>query len=158
MDSLSLDASDYAAWWGAIIASLALLWNIVTAIRDGPKINTRVNPNMQYFPEDDHTAGKKYICLTATNVGRYTVTVTSYCGYYANSLREIIMRKQQHFIVNVTRELSSPLPHVLEPGTQWKGMLDQGGFYEENSAPKYLFVGIAHSHSKKVKYVRVRLE
>ena len=157
MEVSGLTASDYAAWWGAIIASLALLWNIITVIRSGPRLSISANPNMQLFPETERTQGKTYIRLTATNVGTSPVTITNYCGRYCNSFQEVIQKKMQHFVVNVMPDLSSPIPHVLQPGTQWSGMLDQDGFSEDRDPPKYLYVGVAHSHSKKVKYVRVRI-
>tara|TARA_R110001592_G_C12973682_1_gene733489 strand:- start:167 stop:646 length:480 start_codon:yes stop_codon:yes gene_type:complete len=158
MNLSEFTASDYAAWWGAIIATLAFIWNIVRALFEGPRLRISVSPNMMLFPQNGPTAGKTYIRLIATNTGDAPVTVTNYCGYYAKSRIEIFQKKQQHFVVNVTRELSSPIPHVLQPGTQWTGMLDQDGFYEGTIPPKYLYVGLAHSHSRKVKYKRVKLD
>ena len=37
-----MSATDIAAWWGAVIATLALVWNIFTWIRSGPRFVAKV--------------------------------------------------------------------------------------------------------------------
>lgn len=49
IDFSKFTISDYAAWWGAVIATLALIWNIVIAARSGARVKVRVSPNMKIF-------------------------------------------------------------------------------------------------------------
>jgi len=37
--------TELAAWWGAIIATLMLLWDMYKWVRSGPIINVSVSPN-----------------------------------------------------------------------------------------------------------------
>jgi len=90
--------SDYEAWWGAIIATLALIWNIIVAIRSGPHISVRAIPNMKIFPIDSITKDKTYISVTAINRGNAPITITHFLDFYADSIWNLIRKKRQHFI------------------------------------------------------------
>lgn len=46
IDFGTLKASDYAAWWGAIIATLALIWNIVVALKAGARVECGLSYKM----------------------------------------------------------------------------------------------------------------
>lgn len=78
IDFSSFKVSDYAAWWGAIVASLALIWNIVVAIRTGPKIHLTVTPNMQLHPRLPGEEDKSYIFVKAVNTGTSPTTITHF--------------------------------------------------------------------------------
>ena len=44
-----MEITEIAAWWGAIIATLVLLWDMYKWERSGPIINVSASPNMQPF-------------------------------------------------------------------------------------------------------------
>jgi len=67
IDFSKWSASDFAAWWGAIVATLAVIWNIIVAIRSGARVQVKANPDMQIFPRQPITGDKKYISVTAVD-------------------------------------------------------------------------------------------
>ena len=156
IDTSTWNASDYAAWWGAIIATFAFIWNLINTIRDGARIKITATPNMVYYPPDPVTKGKSYISLTAVNRGNSATTITNFCGYYAKSRWDVMRKKAQYFVVNTT-ELSHPIPKLLNPGEEWKGMLDQGDLEKKKEGASFIYVGVVHNQSKKPIYKRVKL-
>lgn len=125
MDISNWSVSDIAAWWGAVIATLALVWNIVVAFRSGPRIHVRATPNMQVYPRQPITEDNTYISVSAVNRGTAPTTITHFCGYYSQSIWHLLRGKKQNFIVNTHPALGRAVPYVLAPGEEWSGMADQ---------------------------------
>jgi hypothetical protein len=44
-----MTSTEIAAWWGAIIASIVLLWDIYKWKTRGPKLVMRLSPNIQVW-------------------------------------------------------------------------------------------------------------
>jgi len=156
IDFTRLSASDYAAWWGATIATLALIWNIVVAIRSGARIKVRVNPNMMVYPRQPITEDKTYISVTAVNCGTSPTTITHFCGYYSLSWRDLIRGKRQQFIVNAHPALGKQLPCKLAPGEKWSNMADQNNILKDCPSG-FIYLGIIHNQKKKPVYKRVKI-
>lgn len=155
IDFAKLTASDYAAWWGAIIATLALVWNIVVAVRSGARVKVRANSNMMIYPEDPITAGKTYISVKAVNHGTSPTTITHFCGYYAPTFWDLIRGKKQQFVVNTHPALGKQVPYVLSPGEEWQSMADQQELQNHYSGG-YLYLGIIHNQRNRPIYKRVK--
>lgn len=157
MEFSNWSISDYAAWWGAIIATLALVWNIIIAFRSGPRIQVRANPNMQVFPRGPITEGKTFISVTAINRGTASTTVTHFGGFYSDSLWSLVRKRRHQFIVIAHPALGKTLPFVLAPGEEWSNMADQHDM-QEYLGRGYLYMGVIHNQRKRPVYVRVRLK
>ena len=155
IDFSNFKASDYAAWWGAIIATLALIWNIVIAVRSGARIRVRVNPDMNVIPKQPITGDKTYISVTAVNQGTSPATITHFCGYYTNSLWDRVRGKKQQFIINTHGSLGQTVPYVLAPGDEWSSLADQENILKK-AKDKLLYLGIIHNQKKKPVYKRVK--
>lgn len=155
IDLSTVTASDYAAWWGATIATLALIWNIVVAIRSGARIHVTATPNMQVFPPNPGEEDSSYIFINAVNRGNSATTITHFCGYQANTFWDLIKNNKQHFIVNGTPD-GLPVPHKVAPGDEWRGVANQG-LISEGFKGKYFYIGIIHNQRKKPIYKRVKL-
>jgi len=156
IDLSKFSVSDYAAWWGAIIATLALVWNIILAIRSGARIRVRANPNMKIFPKQPITGDNRYISVTAVNHGNSPTTITHFCGYYTSSLWDSIRGRKQNFVVNVHPSLGKPVPYVLAPGEEWNSLADQDDIMKQ-SGGGYLYIGIIHNQRKRPIYKRIKL-
>ena len=157
MDFSNWEISDYAAWWGAIIATLTLIWNIILALKKGPRIFVKAIPNMEIFPSDPLTENKQYISITAINKGSAPTTITHFCGYFVKNLWDFISRKRQNFIINAHPSTGKTLPYVLKPGEEWHNLADQKHIIE-NYKNGFIYVGVAHNQQKKPKYVRISLK
>ena len=147
---------DYAAWWGAVVATAAFTWNVVSALRSGPRIRVRAMPNMQTFPRIAPTGDKTWICVTAVNRGSGPTTITHFCGFHAKTIWKVLRRQGQNFVVPTGAGIGTALPHVLRPGEEWSGMIDQEDVLR-NTSRGYLYVGVIHNQRRRPVYVRVPL-
>lgn len=155
IDFSKISASDYAAWWGAIIATLALVWNIIVAILSGARVKVRATPDMIIYPPQNLTGDKEYISVTAVNCGTSPTTITHFCGYYSQSMWDLIRGKKQSFIVNSDPRLGQEIPFILAPGEEWSNLTDQKSLFEK--CPNgYIYVGIIHNQRKRPIYKRVK--
>ncbi|MBE0493117.1 MAG: hypothetical protein IBX48_02135 [Thiomicrospira sp.] len=122
IDFTTLQASDYAAWWGAIIASLTLTWNIVVAIRSGARLKIYVTPNMELHPPHPGKEGQRYIHVRAVNNGTLATTITHFCGYTAKTQFHSVTKNVQPFII---MNGNFNIPFKLKPGEKWTGLASQ---------------------------------
>jgi hypothetical protein len=156
IDLAKLSPSDYAAWWGAIIATLTLIWSIVAAIRSGARLHVTASPNMKIYPEDPHAKSKSYILVRAVNRGTSSTTITHFRGYCADTIFDLTIKsKRKHFIVNGTTD-GKPVPHIVAPGEEWHGVANQTAILDGFKG-KYLYIGVIHNQSKRPIYKRVKL-
>jgi hypothetical protein len=155
-DLSNFTPSDYAAWWGAVIATSALIWNIVISYRAGARLHVTAMLGMKIFPLAPNEEDKTYILVNAVNIGSSATTITHFLGYSADTFLDSLRhKKRKYFIVNGTKD-SLPIPYKLSPGDEWKGMADQTLILSGFNA-KYFYLGVAHNQQKKSIYKRVRL-
>ena len=119
--------TEFVAWWGAIVATLVLLWEVFKWFQSGPKIRSRVTLNTHY--EDGEVIKKEntedgevityqdYCHLELVNVGKMPTTII---GVKATSK----MNGKRDMQMEVTQQVFAPhfgkhLPHVLSPGEVW---------------------------------------
>ena len=88
-----MSASDYAAWWGAGVATLALTWNIYRALRSGPRVKVTATPDIQVFPRTAITGDTVYISVTASNRGTAPTTLTNFVGFHEKTLLDLFLRR-----------------------------------------------------------------
>lgn len=148
-----LKASDYAAWWGAIIATLALIWNIVVALKAGARVELSVMPNMELHPPHPGQEGKTFIFVKAVNKGNASTTITHFCGYKAESYWGRFRKKIKPFVVGSNGSYVSP-PIKLNPGEEWTGIVEQ---HDMIVSSPLLYLGIYHNQRDKPIYKKVKI-
>lgn len=145
-----------AAWWGAVIATIVLMWDIYKWFRSGPILHVTVGPNMQTLGNiPNHPKNQKYISVEVTNTGSRKTTITHLVSFYYKSFIFNLFKKPNKNFVVLTPAFLSTLPHIIEPGGRWLGGIEQNIELEELSRNGYLFCGIYHSSSKKPVMQRV---
>src|SRR6266702_2994411 len=101
---LALSASDWAAWWGAILATIVFAWEIVKWFRAGPRLRVRTAPEMQMEDGCGGLSPEKYITFSVVNVGDAPTTVTHlFLTYYSSWLRRVFRRPSREMIVALVR-------------------------------------------------------
>ena len=90
-----MEASVVAAWWGAIVASIVLLWDIFKWVTKGAHVIVNAAPNMQTV---NHIEGKlddnKLIFVEAINTGDLPTTITHLAFFqYESVLKKAFMGK-----------------------------------------------------------------
>jgi hypothetical protein len=150
-----MNATDLAAWWGAIIATCVLGLEIYKLKKSGPVIDVSASPDMETF--GGIPAGlqnKTFVVVKVTNAGDRNTTITHLIGFHYSSWFKRFRKKRKAFVV-VNPALSRPLPHVLGPGEEWIGGIEQNPELEEMSRNGYLYCGVYHSCGKKPVLQRV---
>ncbi len=136
------------AWWGASLSTVVFAWDIYKWFHQGPKLNMVAYPNMRVYGDRDREE-YRWISVTVSNRGDRPATITT-VGFegYPNLLAQA--RNKQSFAAVVPRPSDSqPLPHVLQPGTQWLGLFPQDDEIEKLARTGRLCVSVHHSHRPK---------
>ena len=151
-----MNATNLAAWWGAVIATLVLAWDVYKWKRTGPIVNVSASPNMQTFGGVlDAFQDKTFVVVEVTNIGDRKTTLTHLVGFHYTSIFLWLIKKKNKAFIVANPALSTPLPHVLEPGERWLGGIEQNKELEEMSRNGYLYCGVYHSSGKKAVLQRV---
>jgi hypothetical protein len=75
-----MTASDYAAWYGAVVATLVFTWDLIKWRRSGPQIKAEAHASWRSFGVDE-IEGDNLTVVKATNVGDRPTTISSF-GLY----------------------------------------------------------------------------
>jgi len=146
--------TNYAAWWGAVVATIVLVWDIYKWKKTGPKVSLRVSADMETFGIPNNEK-KKYITVRAINNGDRSTTITMLaCRYYRNWLSKIRNNPNKYFFVG-SPGITGPIPYNLESGTVWDGFIEQTEEIEKMATEGILVCEIYFSNSNRPKTVRI---
>ncbi len=116
--------TEIAAWWGAGIATLVLLWDIYKWRSSGPDTRMTIRPNMHLFG-DPELEGRDIVVVSATNIGDRATTLES-MSIVSHPNRWSMLRNRPHkqfYVKNPGR--TRPFPCQASVGQRWDGMLFQ---------------------------------
>lgn len=154
-----MNASDIAAWWGAVVATLVLGWDVFKWRKTGVHIHVSASPNMRTFgnvPNSD--PDRPYVLVEVVNVGDRKIEITHLTGQYYTSRLQRLRRKNQQSFVVIKPALATNFPCFLEPGERWLGGISQTPELEAFSRNGLLYCGVIHSQSKMPATVRVIID
>lgn len=152
-----MTASDAAAWWGAIVASVVLLWDIFKWRVSQVNLRISAHPNMRAVTHTGKFDDDLNIFLEVVNNGNKTTTITHLIvKHHRNTLDRLRGKASMQGIVALPSD-TQPLPFELEPGKRWVGLIDQKDVEAKASTTGYFYCGIIHTASKKERLVRVKL-
>lgn len=148
-----MNTTDIAAWWGAALASLVLVWDMYKWKTQGPRLIMRLSPNMQVWG-DPLREGKTWVSVTVSNVGDRPTTIKGVgMEYYTNWFRRLRNRAEKAVVFPNPSD-GFPLPRVLNPGDEWLGLIPQERLdkeidLEEMSRSGHLIIWLTQSHTQK---------
>ena len=146
--NIELKGIEIVAWWGAIIATVVLVWNIYKWKTSGPKIRFVIRPGM-IVVGDQTREGQSFISAEATNIGNRPTTITNLVFQHYKSYFAMLRHKPQTSMIVTEPSASQPLPYVLQPGSVWRGLCPQTDEIGNLAKAGYLVCGLCHSHSDK---------
>lgn len=148
--------TDVAAWFGAFTGALVLLWDVFKWVHSGPRVRVSASPNMTAYGSAIKLLGTKTcIAVEASNVGQAKTTITHLVGfYYKSPLSKLLRHEPIHSFV-VPDPKPGEIPHVMDVGERWIGMMEQNAEVEELSRKGALYVGVFHSSGKRPALQRV---
>ena len=156
----NMSINDIVAWWGAIVATLVLIWDVYKWKRSGPVLRVTARPNMRSMDENSEGV---YIIIEVSNIGDKSTTLTGLVGVCYKSRLAVFLRKPNYSFVVTNTIFRKTLPFLLIPGDRWMGGIDQRnlekGIKEEGIKKiSYLYCGVNDSSKSKSTLVRVKLK
>jgi len=118
--------TELAAWWGAIMATCLLAWEIYKHKSAGDGISVELQPQ------------GRAICVRAANHGRGTVTIRSLGVKYYSSAWALMRNKCAREGIIAKPSITHPLPYQLAPGDSWLGLIEQDDDMRRMAANAYL--------------------
>ena len=145
---MTIDTTTLIAWWGAILSSLVLFWDIYKWWSSGPKIRFTVQTGMESInmPGFD---GKTLILANVTNYGEQPTTITNLGLLYYKSIWSLIRKRPDQAFVIPNPNTDFPLPFQLKQGSVWAGITVQDDQITEMATKGKLYCVLYHSHSEK---------
>ena len=150
---MNLSPSDLAAWWGAVVATIVFGWDIYKWRSDGPHVALELSPNMIVIG-DPAREGKKWVSVTITNTGTRPTTLKGIgLEHYANPTRRLRGKTEMAAVFPNPND-HHPLPRMLNPGEEWRGLIpqerpDKGLSLKEMANQGHLLIWASVSHKKK---------
>lgn len=130
-----METTDVIAWWGAIVATSVLAWDILKWFKSGPRLRTRIVLNVHYddgkviatekTEAGEITTYEEYCHLELVNVGTMPTTVMSISATHKARNGGFRMGVSQQVF---TEHFGKKLPHVLSPGEVWSCRLPMGRY------------------------------
>ncbi|MGH9928234.1 MAG: hypothetical protein ACREA9_03290 [Pyrinomonadaceae bacterium] len=147
----------FLAWWGAVISTAVLAWDIYKWRRTGhPKLLVRANGNLQ---DADSNNPQKYVAMDVTNVGdkATTLALMTFRFYKTKPRRWRTQLADTRGLINPSRP-TAPLPYKLDVGSRWSGLIFQTDEIEKMARTGYFFVEAEDTATQKAsKFARGRL-
>lgn len=146
--SIEFKGIDLVAWWGAVVATIVLIWDIYKWKTAGPRLKFFVRSGM-IVVGDPSLKGQFFISSEATNIGDRSTTITNLVIQHYKSYFSMMRHKPQTSMIVTDPSPSQPLPYILQPGSVWRGLCPQTEEIEQLAKTGILVCGLCHSHSDK---------
>lgn len=144
-----MNASDYAAWYAALVATTVAVLDFAKWKWSGPSIcgETKTRWKTVGIPE---TEGKDVTFASLTNRGDSPTTLTSW-GMYLYPAKGSLHPKNRKASFVVVSGLGGlgKIPCKLAPGDTWQGMMEENEKMQKMLAEGRVFFAFGFSHSDK---------
>ena len=148
--------TDVAAWWGAVVATAIFIWDVIKWIKSGPRIVFTASANMLIIG-DPIREGKTYVSVKATNIGTQATTLSNLGMLFYKSKWNRLNSKQDKAMIITNPGIPHPIPHILEPGRVWDGLILQNEEVENMAKDGILEAALYCSHARKPLRARIKL-
>ena len=153
----NISLTDVLAVWGAFVATFVLIWDIIKWKKSGPQIILRALDNMKFYGDPRISQDKTFISIDATNRGDRATTITNLgIRHYSNWFCKLIGKVRWQGVI--LDPLPGRLPHKLEPGERWLGLIDQKQVGEKVYKNGICVIELYLSHINRPKKIRVQLK
>lgn len=130
-----MEELDFVKWWGAILATIALGWNVWNSLSNAPKLKVKLRPNTTYpdarvisteeteYGEEKELAS--YCHIEITNVGKLPATVTNIEATHSTNGNGQLYSSSQRFLSHSKENI----PLFIAPGQLWSCRLEMEDIY-----------------------------
>jgi hypothetical protein len=151
--TILIDASIIAAWWGAIVASVVLLWDVYKWLHKGPRISIKATPNMRGAVVGSIPAGPFYLYIEVSNTGDAQTTISALEVCQAKSRLHLLFNKTTNHGSILRNDMM--LPHEIKAGGLWQSKIDQADLREKLDENNKVYCSIKHTFSAKPVYSEI---
>lgn len=145
--------TDVVAWWGAIVATAVLVWDVVKWKLSGrPKLDIEVNADMSILHSPN--PNQKVFTVSVTNNGDKKTTLENLSLWHYEKKPSRFRKQHPQILVATVSRAGRQLPHVLEPGETWAGFYEQTKSVEEMLETGFLFVRVEDTSKQKTARTR----
>jgi hypothetical protein len=136
------------AWWGAILSTIILAWDIYKWRTSGPKLRVTIQTGMLSFNIPEYE-GKQLVTVNVTNYGNQPTTITTLgFKFYPNILFKIRNKHTKAFIIPEPNTMQ-PTPFELKQGNLWNAIVVQTSDLVDMARSGHLICELYHSHQEK---------
>lgn len=151
-----MNASDYAAWYGAVVATAVLAWDFVKWRQSGPQIKAEARANWRTSGFDE-AHNEDVMFVKVTNTGDRPTTLTSWGLYwYPTGVAMHDKAKRKAFIIKDGLGGSGVVPTKLEPGDVWTGISKETDDFKKMIKTGKCYVALGFSHAEEETLVEVK--
>jgi len=138
------------AWWGAILSTVVLVWDVYKWRTSGPKLRVAVLTGMEGIDIPGYE-GEALISVNVTNYGDRPTTITSVGFKFYRTAWARIRNKPETFFVLAYPNKAQPLPFELKQGNFWSGTAGEGETTDIRMMADsgHLICELYHSHREK---------
>lgn len=149
-----MKTTELVAWIGATTGIASLGWNIYTKVTaNRPKLVVKAYANMIQMPPPPRNP--RFLRITVQNIGTAPTTLTNVEFFetiprWKRLLYKFHLKKRGEEIHAIMTDHRGPqIPHKLEVGSEWVGLMQQDRKFEDWLKTEKLHCAIHHSFSKK---------
>lgn len=139
-----------AAWWGALIATIVLLFDYYKWARSGPRIrcDSKYGWKMMVEGVDDNN---EYIIFSVTNTGNLPTTITKQAAlYWPNRIKRYLCKSTTQFYIKGGLHGMGQIPMIIKPGEIWNGAARiNDDIHSLMNEVGYLYLSLEFSHRRR---------
>lgn len=158
-----MDATNTVAWIGAITGSIGtvtgisgLLWDYYKWKNQRPKLKVTVLPHMVVHQPGSPLHEQKCILVKVSNIGQRKTTITTLAlQFYETETDRQEKKAAFEGLVPNPGPGFGRLPHILDAGEQWTGMLEYDEKLIKMAKTGFLYCSIFHTLSEEPTMERV---
>lgn len=130
-----MEEFDIVKWWGASVATIALLWNVYNSLSNAPRLKVKLKSPITYsdsrvisVTKTDHGEVQEcamYCHIEITNTGKLPATVTNIEATHSENGHGRIFSSSQRFMSHS----KNTIPMLIAPGELWSCRLEMDDLY-----------------------------
>tara|TARA_B110000977_G_scaffold91691_1_gene121620 strand:+ start:1778 stop:2269 length:492 start_codon:yes stop_codon:yes gene_type:complete len=129
-----MEEIDFVKWWGAVLATIAFIWNVYNSLSNAPKLKVKLRSNTSYpnsrvistaITEYGESRELVLYChIEITNVGKLPGTVTNIELTHSGNGGDRLSSSQ-----NFSSNSTDTIPLLISPGQLWSCRLEMQRIY-----------------------------
>lgn len=155
--TVNITITDVLAVWGAFIATLILIWDVIKWKNSGSKVSFEVQTNRILINVPNVDSDRTVTAFRVENIGDRPTTITNIgFHYYKNYFYKLIRKASKQTVFN-PQSYTGEIPFFLDIGKVWDGSLYQDSITEHGLNGIYVFrLDVSHKAKPMTKTIKYK--